>query len=81
MDQDGPASNDPERAIDAAGGGMGDGSDPASSSTEQPGPGLQKELKEGALGQALASVAGQPGLAQPTDESKAEAGGETPAKE
>ena len=81
MPQDKPAANDPDRKIDAAGGGMGDGGDPASSAGEQPGPGLQKELKEGALGQALASVSGQPGLAEPHDEAKTEAGGETPAKE
>ena len=80
---------DHERARQGAEGGMGDGGDPADAASEAGvHPGLEKELKQGGLGQALAAVTGQPGLAgaeertsQETEEAKAEAGAETPAKE
>jgi hypothetical protein len=69
-----------DRAREGAAGGMGDGGDPAGA-TGEASPALQKELREGGIGQALAGVTGQPGLAATQDETKAEAGGETPAKE
>ena len=79
---------DDERARRGAEGAMGDGGDPAGAAPRDPGPGLQKELNEGPLGQALASATGQPGFAQPEDETskaseeaKTEAGAQTPAKE
>ena len=70
MSQTRPPQDDPARRADAAGGGMGDGGDPASASDHEIGPGLQKELKEGGLGQALAGVTGQPGLADADEQSK-----------
>ena len=70
-----------EQARRGAEGAMGDGGDPAGAAATEAGPGLQKELREGGLGQALASVTGQPGLAEQDDEAKTEAGAETPAKE
>ena len=82
MNQQDPSRRPPEddRARRGAEGAMGDGGDPAgATSTESPG--LQKELTQGGLGEALASVTGQPGLAQADEEAKTEAGAETPAKE
>ena len=76
--RDGP---DRKQTLDGAEGAMGDGGDPAGASDAEACPGLQKELKEGGLGQALASVPGQPGLAKADEEAKTEAGAETPAKE
>ena len=78
QDQDRPGEDQARRGAEGA---MGDGGDPAGASARDVGPGLEKELKEGGLGQALASAAGQPGLAQAEDEAKTEAGAETPAKE
>ena len=81
--------SDHGRARQGAEGGMGDGGDPADAACEAGvHPALEKELKQGGLGQALAGVTGQPGLAgaeertsRKTDEAKVEAGAETPAKE
>ena len=77
-----------ERELDGAEGGMGDGGDPAGAQEAGIHPALEKELTEGGLGQALAGVTGQPGLAgaeertsKATDEAKAQAGSESPAKE
>ena len=76
------------RELEGAEGGMGDGGDPAGAAEAGMHPRLEKELTEGGLGQALAGVTGQPGLAgaeertsQATEEAKARAGSETPAKE
>ena len=76
-----PGEEDRERALDGAGGGMGDGGDPAGASDGAPSPALQKELREGGLGQALAGVTGLPGLADADQEAKSKAGAESPAKE
>ena len=76
-----PTRPDDDQARRGAEGAMGDGGDPAGASARDVGPGVQKELKEGSLGQALASAAGQPGLAAADEEAKTEAGAETPAKE
>jgi hypothetical protein len=78
-DQDRKPAAD-EQARRGAEGAMGDGGDPAGAERNV-GPGVEKELREGGLGQALASVAGQPGLADADEEAKTEAGSETPAKE
>jgi hypothetical protein len=73
-----PPGNDQARR--GAEGAMGDGGDPAgASSTDSPG--VQKELTQGGLGEALASATGQPGLARTDEKAKAEAGAQTPAKE
>ena len=81
MNQQDQNRPDEDQARRGAEGAMGDGGDPAGASARDAGPGLQKELREGSLGQALASVAGQPGLAAAKDQTKTEAGAETPAKE
>ena len=88
MNQQDQNRPDEEQARRGAEGAMGDGGDPAGASDGEVGPGLEKELREGGLGQALASVAGQPGLAHQEDqtskaseEAKTEAGAEIPAKE
>ena len=77
-----------ERELDGAGGGMGDGGDPAGAQEAGMHPAREKELTQGGLGQALAGATGQPGLAaaeertsRATEEAKAQAGSETPAKE
>ena len=77
-----------EQARRGAEGAMGDGGDPAGASARDVGPGVEKELREGGLGQALASATGQPGLAhqedetsRASDEAKTRAGAETPAKD
>ena len=81
MNQQDQNRPDADQARRGAEGAMGDGGDPAGAGARDVGPGLEKELREGGLGQALASVAGQPGLAKVDEEAKTEAGAETPAKE
>ena len=77
----GPRGSDEEQARRGAEGDMGDGGDPASASAGEVSAALRKELTQGGLGQALAGATGQPGLAEADQESKTEAGAETPAKE
>ena len=80
MNQQDQRGTDHDKARRGAEGGMGDGGDPAgASSTDSPG--LHRELTQGGLGQALAGVTGQPGLAEADDEAKTRAGGDTPSKE
>jgi hypothetical protein len=77
----GPGRSDEEQARRGAEGAMGDGGDPAGASEGDASPALRRELTQGGLGQALAGATGQPGLAEADQESKTEAGAETPAKE
>lgn len=77
----GPGGSDQEKARRGAEGAMGDGGDPAGASDGEVSPALHKELTEGGLGKALAGATGLPGLAEADQESKTEAGAESPAKE